>query len=337
MKFEEQYSTGAEDDFIFIDDAEADQHSLAAPEVTKSITASSDAEVGTVPDAVKGYLRDIARYPLLSGEEEIALARRYANGDLAAKQRLINSNLRLVVSIVSHYNKGTLPLLDLIQEGNLGLIKAIEKFDPQLGYKVSTYATWWIRQAVTRAIENQTNIIRQPVHMGTLVRQCIKAIRELSNLYGNEPSDQQISEYMKLPLSKVKAARAAIQQRNMDSLERPLGHEDGNLTVADSLSDYRTAEDSTLAQDRWTQLEQLMEAAKIDERARFVIAKRHGLFDEPLTLDEIGQQLGVSRERVRQIEAKAMTQLKKAAALIVLREERNKLGEKSKKENKSWK
>lgn len=122
-------------------------------------------EAGTTPDAFRDYMRKISRYPLLSGEEEIALSRRYANGDLMAKQQLINSNLRLVVSIAGHYYKGKLPLLDLVQEGNVGLIKAIEKFDPKFGCKVSTYATWWIRQAVIRAIGNQANTIRQPLHI----------------------------------------------------------------------------------------------------------------------------------------------------------------------------
>ena len=260
-----------------------------------------------IDDPVRMYLREIGRIPLLSYDEELELAKKVLAGDEAAKQKLAESNLRLVVSIAKKYVGRGMLFLDLIQEGNMGLIKAVEKFDYTKGYKFSTYSTWWIRQAITRAIADQARTIRIPVHMVETINKLIRTSRHLLQQLGREPTPEEIAVEMEIPVEKV----TEIQKIAQDpvSLETPIGEEDDS-----HLGDFIQDDDSPAPQDAaaYTLLrEQLEEVMKtLTPREAKVLKLRFGLEDgKSRTLEEVGKEFNVTRERIRQIEAKALRKL----------------------------
>lgn len=262
----------------------------------------------TVDDPVKVYLKEIGRVPLLSSEEEIDLAIRIADGDVQAKQRLSEANLRLVVSIAKRYLGRGMQFLDLIQEGNLGLIKAVDKFDYTKGFKFSTYATWWIRQAITRAIADQARTIRIPVHMVETINKLVRVQRQLLQELGREPSPEEIAENMDIPVERVREIQKISQEPV--SLETPIGEEEdshlGDFIQDDNVPVPAEAAASTLLK------EQLVEVlGTLTEREQKVLRLRFGMDDgRARTLEEVGKEFNVTRERIRQIEAKALRKLR---------------------------
>jgi RNA polymerase primary sigma factor len=271
----------------------------------------------TTTDALQLFLNEIRRYPLLDAEEEVELAKRIEQGDLEAKERMINSNLRLVVSIAKKYQGQELSLLDLIQEGIFGLIRATEKFDWRKGYKFSTYATFWIRQAIQRGLANKARTIRIPVHIGQRERKIARAERELRANLGTEPSDEQIAEAAELPLEQVSEVRNAA--RTITSLDRPVG-EEGETALGDLLeSSAPQPEEEVEVSLRQETLRRTVE--QLPEPERKVIELRYGIDgDDPKPLRETGRQLGLSAERVRQLESKALARLATRRELDALRE-----------------
>ncbi len=266
------------------------------------------AENVSMDDPVRMYLKEIGKIPLLSAEEEISLARRMHAGDETARERLAEANLRLVVSIAKRYAGRGMQLLDLIQEGNLGLIRAVEKFDYRKGYKFSTYATWWIRQAITRSIADQARTIRIPVHMVETMNHMIKTSRALLQELGREPTVEEIAGRMGLPPQKVQEIMKIAQ--DPVSLETPVGEEDDSH-LGDFIRDERMpvpAEAATYTVLR----EQLVEVlSTLTEREQRVICLRFGLNDgRARTLEEVGREFNVTRERIRQIEAKALRKMR---------------------------
>ncbi len=262
----------------------------------------------SVDDPVRMYLREIGRIPLLTFEEESELAKRILEGDEEAKQKLSESNLRLVVSIAKKYVGRGMLFLDLIQEGNMGLIKAVEKFDYTKGFKFSTYATWWIRQAITRAIADQARTIRIPVHMVETINKLIRTSRHLLQQLGREPTPEEIAEEMEIPVEKVMEIQKIAQ--DPVSLETPIGEEDDS-----HLGDFIQDEDSPAPQDSAAytllkeQLEEVMNT--LTPREAKVLKLRFGLEDgRARTLEEVGREFQVTRERIRQIEAKALRKLR---------------------------
>ena len=259
-------------------------------------------------DPVKQYLKEIGDYPLLTIEEEIELAKRIQKGDEKAKLTLADSNLRLVVSIAKRYVGRGLSFLDLIQEGNLGLLKAVEKFDHEKGYKFSTYATWWIRQAITRAIADQSRTIRIPVHMSEVINKTYRVSRMLTQELGREPSEQEIADVMGLPTEKVRE----ILKVSADpiSLDSPIGEEDDSH-LGDFIKDERIMgpEEAAAYSMLQDQIAKLLET--LTEREQRVLTLRFGLQDgRSRTLEEVGKEFKVTRERIRQIEAKALRKLR---------------------------
>lgn len=265
-------------------------------------------ERGNAEDPVRMYLKEIGRIPLLSSEEEIELARRMEEGDEEAKKRLSEANLRLTVSIAKRYSGRGMQFLDLIQEGNLGLIKAVEKFDYRKGYKFSTYATWWIRQSITRAIADQARTIRIPVHMVETMNRVNRTSRKLLQEYGREPTPEELAEAMHLPVERILEI-SKISQEPV-SLETPIGEEEDSH-LGDFIQDEHIpvpVEEATHTLLR-EQLEEVMDT--LSEREQKVLALRFGLEDgKPHTLEEVGRDFQVTRERIRQIEAKALRKLR---------------------------
>ncbi|WP_322922247.1 RNA polymerase sigma factor RpoD [Paenibacillus campi] len=261
-----------------------------------------------IDDPVRMYLKEIGRVPLLSAEEEVELAKKIEKGDKAAKRRLAEANLRLVVSIARRYNGRGLLFLDLIQEGNTGLIKAVEKFDHTKGYKFSTYATWWIRQAITRAIADQARTIRVPVHMVETINKLIRVSRQLLQEIGREPTVEEIAKEMEITVEKVRAIMKVSQEPV--SLETPIGEEnDSNL--GDFIEDQEALApaDAAAYELLKEQLEDVLDT--LTEREENVLRLRFGLDDgRTRTLEEVGKVFGVTRERIRQIEAKALRKLR---------------------------
>jgi RNA polymerase primary sigma factor len=268
-------------------------------------------------DALQLFLNEIRRYRLLTAEEEVALSKRIEQGDLAAKERMINSNLRLVVSIAKKYQGQELSLLDLIQEGIFGLIRAAEKFDWRKGYKFSTYATFWIRQAIQRGLANKARTIRIPVHIGQRERKIVRAERELSAKLGREPTDDEIAREAELPLDQVEEVRDAA--RTVTSLDRPVG-EEGDTALGELLEGGAPPPDQEV---EVSLSEQLLRRTieELPEPERDVIRLRFGLTgEEPQPLRETGRRLGLSAERVRQIESRALKRLAMRRELEALRE-----------------
>ena len=262
----------------------------------------------SIEDPVRMYLKEIGKVPLLSADEEIKLAQRMEEGDEAAKKKLAEANLRLVVSIAKRYVGRGMLFLDLIQEGNLGLIKAVEKFDYRKGYKFSTYATWWIRQAITRAIADQARTIRIPVHMVETINKLIRVSRQLLQELGREPSPEEIAEEMDIPVERVREILKISQEPV--SLETPIGEEEDS-----HLGDFIQDENVPVPADAaaFTLLkEQLDEVlGTLTEREQKVLRLRFGLDDSRArTLEEVGKEFNVTRERIRQIEAKALRKLR---------------------------
>ena len=262
----------------------------------------------SIEDPVRMYLKEIGKVPLLSAEEEIELAKKMEQGDENAKKRLAEANLRLVVSIAKRYVGRGMLFLDLIQEGNLGLIKAVEKFDYRKGYKFSTYATWWIRQAITRAIADQARTIRIPVHMVETINKLIRVSRQLLQELGREPTPEEIAEEMDMPVDRVREILKISQEPV--SLETPIGEEEdshlGDFIQADNVPVPADAAAFTLLK------EQLVEVlGTLTEREQKVLRLRFGLDDgRARTLEEVGKEFNVTRERIRQIEAKALRKLR---------------------------
>lgn len=269
---------------------------------------SSDADILLPDDSVKSFLKDIGKIPLLSAEEEIKLAERMKNGDDAAKNRLIEANLRLVVSIAKKYVRRGMQFLDLIQEGNMGLIKAVEKFDYTKGFKFSTYATWWVRQAITRAIADQARTIRIPVHMVETITRVKKAQSQLLHENGCEPNEEEIAEHLHMSVEKVREIIRIAQ--DPVSLETPIGEEEDS-----HLGDFIPDEDAPAPADEacTSMLKQMLGEVldTLSDREKRVIILRYGLIDgRQRTLEEVGQEFQVTRERIRQIETKALRKLR---------------------------
>jgi RNA polymerase primary sigma factor len=261
-----------------------------------------------IDDPVRMYLKEIGRVPLLSAQEEIQLAKRMEAGDEEAKRRLAEANLRLVVSIAKRYVGRGMLFLDLIQEGNLGLIKAVEKFDYIKGFKFSTYATWWIRQAITRAIADQARTIRIPVHMVETINKLIRVSRQLLQELGREPAPEEIAKVMDIPVERVREIMKIAQEPV--SLETPIGEEEdshlGDFIPDDDAPAPAEAASFILLKE---QLEEVLET--LTPREEKVLRLRFGLDDgRTRTLEEVGQEFGVTRERIRQIEAKALRKLR---------------------------
>jgi len=279
-----------------------EQH-IAAEGPTPESSAPSE-------DPLKLYVRQIGGGPLLTREEERELARRKDEGDEEAKKRLIESNLRLVMAITRNYTKANVPLLDLIQEGNLGLIRAVEKFDYKLGYKLSTYATWWIRQAITRALADQGRTIRLPVHVADQVRRLLRARRQLAQKFNREPTLAELAHETQQSEERVRELLELVE--NPVSLETPVG--DGESLYGDLIEDVNSLapHEQSAEQARGRELAGALE--QLNPRMRRVVTLRFGLDGEPpKTLEEVGSELGITRERVRQLETRALRELRLAA------------------------
>ena len=298
-----------------IDSDEIEQSDVFPEEVEKEYEGKREdepeilhSERGSAEDPVRMYLKEIGRIPLLSSEEEIELAKRMEMGDEEAKKKLSEANLRLTVSIAKRYSGRGMQFLDLIQEGNLGLIKAVEKFDYRKGYKFSTYATWWIRQSITRAIADQARTIRIPVHMVETMNRVNRTSRRLLQEYGREPTPEEIAVTMNLPVERILEV-SKISQEPV-SLETPIGEEEDSH-LGDFIQDEHVPVPSeeaahTLLRE---QLEEVMDS--LSDREQKVLALRFGLEDgKPHTLEEVGRDFQVTRERIRQIEAKALRKLR---------------------------
>ena len=301
-------------DILQITDAEEedptlDEDVIAEGEDVEKIDFTDTGDISsTTQDPVKMYLKDIGKVPLLSAEEEIELAKRMEAGDEAAKKKLAESNLRLVVSIAKRYVGRGMLFLDLIQEGNLGLLKAVEKFDYRKGYKFSTYATWWIRQAITRAIADQARTIRIPVHMVETINKVTRVSRDLLQKLGREPLPEEVGEVMGLPKERVQEIMKIAQEPV--SLETPIGEEEdshlGDFIQDESIPTPVEATNQTLLHE---QLDEVV--STLTEREQRVIKLRFGWDDgRPKTLEEVGKEFNVTRERIRQIEAKALRKLR---------------------------
>ncbi|MGN0396097.1 MAG: RNA polymerase sigma factor RpoD [Coprococcus sp.] len=290
-----------DEDDIILDDVDDEMEKI-------DINDMSVPEGISIEDPVRMYLKEIGKVPLLSAEEEIELAKRMEAGDEQAKKKLAEANLRLVVSIAKRYVGRGMLFLDLIQEGNLGLIKAVEKFDYRKGYKFSTYATWWIRQAITRAIADQARTIRIPVHMVETINKLIRVSRQLLQELGREPQPEEIAEVMEIPVERVREILKISQEPV--SLETPIGEEEdshlGDFIQDDNVPVPADAAAFTLLK------EQLVEVLDtLTDREKKVLTLRFGLEDgRARTLEEVGREFNVTRERIRQIEAKALRKLR---------------------------
>ena len=286
-----------------------DEDVIAEGEDVEKIDFTDTGDISsTTQDPVKMYLKDIGKVPLLSAEEEIELAKRMEAGDEMAKKKLAESNLRLVVSIAKRYVGRGMLFLDLIQEGNLGLLKAVEKFDYRKGYKFSTYATWWIRQAITRAIADQARTIRIPVHMVETINKVTRVSRDLLQKLGREPLPEEVGEVMGLPKERVQEIMKIAQEPV--SLETPIGEEEdshlGDFIQDESIPTPVEATNQTLLHE---QLDEVV--STLTEREQRVIKLRFGWDDgRPRTLEEVGKEFNVTRERIRHMEAKALIKLR---------------------------
>jgi len=280
---------------------------MATTELEKELEALSALEEHSISDPVRMYLKEIGRIPLLTREEEITLAQGVVRGDLKCKAKLTSSNLRLVVSIAKKYIGRGMTFLDLIQEGNKGLIRAVEKYDWSKGFKFSTYATWWIRQAITRAIADQARTIRIPVHMVETINKMIRTQRRLMQELGREPTPEEIAELMEITADKVREIMKISQKTT--SLETPVGDDDDSY-LGDFIPDESQPSpyDATSKRLLKENIDEVL--AALSDREAKVLKMRFGLGYKPMTLEEVGRKFGVTRERIRQIEAKALRKLK---------------------------
>ena len=298
-------------DFEDDDDISVEMSDEDVPD-EKELSDISNLIVGDVKvnDSVKIYLKEIGKVRLLNAQEEIEIAKRIAAGDEDAKQELINANLRLVISIAKRYAGRGMPFLDLIQEGNMGLIKAVEKFDYTKGFKFSTYATWWIRQAITRAIADQARTIRIPVHMVETINKITKAQRALVQELGREPTTEEISEKLGGALSPERIMEIQCINQEPVSLETPIGEEDDSH-LGDFIEDKEVVSPSEYTTKSLLKDELYDVLRELTDREARVLELRYGLLDNhPRTLEEVGKEFGVTRERIRQIEAKAIKKLR---------------------------
>jgi RNA polymerase primary sigma factor len=283
---------------------EPEEEEVAAP--TTAIYLDDD----VADDSVRLYLREIGKIPLLSAEEELALAQRVVAGEKEAKDQMAEANMRLVVSIAKRYVGRGLDLLDLIQEGNTGLLRAVEKFDPDKGFKFSTYATWWIRQAITRAIADQARTIRIPVHMVETINKLLRTQRRLTQELNREPSNEEIAKEMEIDVDKVEHIMKIKQ--DISSLDASIRDDEEDSVLADFIEDEDTVspEESATGQLLKEQVKDMLSA--LTEREQKILKLRFGLEDgKSHTLEEVGQEFSVTRERIRQIEAKALAKLRK--------------------------
>jgi len=287
---------------------EPDSEALAAVEREEKEKETTEDYEDFAMDAIKLYLKDIQKTNLLTAEEERALARRIDDGDMAARDRMIESNLRLVVKIAKRYMNRGLPFLDLIEEGNLGLIKAVERFKLSKECRFSTYATWWIRQSIERALVNQSRTIRLPVHVSDDINKLIKITRELVRVYNREPQIKEVAEAMGVEPAYVR--RLMVLLKKTFSIEHPMG-ENSDYSLIDTIEDTTVVNPLELAEwlNKYKIIADLL--ATLNDNEKEIIALRFGLDDrDPQTLDTIGRQFGVTRERIRQIEAKSLEKLR---------------------------
>ena len=308
-EIDDLYETFSNKGIEIVDDSNRAQAEMDEDKAEEEVDIDLSIPEGiSIDDPVRMYLKEIGRVPLLSADEEIALAKRMEAGDEEAQKELAEANLRLVVSIAKRYVGRGMLFLDLIQEGNLGLIKAVEKFDYSKGYKFSTYATWWIRQAITRAIADQARTIRIPVHMVETINKLIRVSRQLLQQLGREPSPEEIAEAMEISVERVREIMKIAQEPV--SLETPIGEEEDS-----HLGDFIEDQDAPAPAEAASfmllkeQLEEVLDT--LTEREERVLRLRFGLDDgRARTLEEVGQNFGVTRERIRQIEAKALRKLR---------------------------
>jgi RNA polymerase primary sigma factor len=287
------------------------------PEIEPAEVDVDDAKEEAAPtqDPLKLYVRQIGDGRLLTPAEERELARLKDEGDEAAKRRLIECNLRLVMSITRNYTKAGVPLLDLIQEGNLGLIRAVEKFDYKMGFKLSTYATWWIRQAITRALADQGRTIRLPVHVAEQVRKVMRARRVLAQKLNREPLIEEVAKEAGFTPERVRELLDLVE--DPVSLETPVG--DGESLYGDLIEDTKTDRPDTTTAENLRAVELGVALESLNPRMRHVLARRFGLDGEPpQTLEEVGRSLGITRERVRQLESRALRELRNVAPALQL-------------------
>ena len=308
-EIDDLYETFSNKGIEIVDDSNRAQAEMDEDKAEEEVDIDLSIPEGiSIDDPVRMYLKEIGRVPLLSADEEIALAKRMEAGDEEAQKELAEANLRLVVSIAKRYVGRGMLFLDLIQEGNLGLIKAVEKFDYNKGYKFSTYATWWIRQAITRAIADQARTIRIPVHMVETINKLIRVSRQLLQQLGREPAPEEIAEAMEISVERVREIMKIAQEPV--SLETPIGEEEDS-----HLGDFIEDQDAPAPAEAASfmllkeQLEEVLDT--LTEREERVLRLRFGLDDgRARTLEEVGQNFGVTRERIRQIEAKALRKLR---------------------------
>jgi len=291
------------DDWAGADDDDEEEAAVKKPKDTRYLDDVAD-------DSVRLYLREIGKIPLLTAEEELALAQKVVSGDKRAKDKMAEANMRLVVSIAKRYVGRGLDLLDLIQEGNTGLLRAVEKFDPDKGFKFSTYATWWIRQAITRAIADQARTIRIPVHMVETINKLLRTQRRLTQEMNREPTNEEIATEMEMDVEKVEHIMKIKQ--DISSLDASVRDDEEDSVLGDFIEDEDTVtpEESATGQLLKEQVKGLL--GSLSEREQKILRLRFGLEDgKNHTLEEVGQEFSVTRERIRQIEAKALAKLKK--------------------------
>ncbi len=290
-----------------VEDGEIDFEEKEEP-VAKKKPKTTKKNLSPSLDTIKIYLREISQIPLLTPEEEVKLARKVWRKDKAARQKMIESNLRLVVSIAKRYINRGLPFLDLIEEGNIGLIKAVERFQYKKGFKFSTYASWWIRQAIERALVNQTRTIRLPIHVDEKINRFIKVLREQIQAKGREPTMDELAAVMDTTVEKVKEVRQVV--RSTQSLDMPIGEKQEN-SLKDVIEDQSILSPDDIVEGikRHDMIANWLD--KLTENEKNVVILRFGLEDgEPKTLEKIGEEFGVTRERIRQIESSALKKLR---------------------------
>ena len=303
---EDEIELDAEDGELELSDDDSSDEAEEATEekVTYSRSDASERDL----DATRLYLSEIGFSPLLTAEEEVYFARQIAKGSEDARKRMIESNLRLVVKIARRYLNRGLALLDLIEEGNLGLIRAVEKFDPERGFRFSTYATWWIRQTIERAIMNQTRTIRLPIHVVKEINIYLRAARHLSQKLDHEPSPEEIADMLDKPIDDVK--RMLGLNERVTSVDVPLGR-DSDKSILDAIPDEQNVDPAVLLQDEDIQSCLELWLSQLNDKQREVVEHRFGLHGrEVATLEEVGNELGVTRERVRQIQLEALKRLR---------------------------